>query len=55
MQLAGKDGARKRGAPSAARSNMAGLYSAAMLMEMSAALAEWVSAPTLIKSTPVSA
>ena len=29
--------------------------SAAMRMEMSAALAEWVSAPTLMKSTPVSA
>jgi hypothetical protein len=26
-----------------------------MVMEMSAALAEWVSAPTLMKSTPVSA
>jgi hypothetical protein len=31
------------------------LYSAVMVMEMSAALAEWVSAPTLMKSTPVSA
>ena len=30
-------------------------HSAAMDMEMSAALAEWVSAPTLMKSTPVSA
>ncbi len=29
--------------------------SAAMVMEMSAARAEWVSAPTLMKSTPVSA
>jgi hypothetical protein len=30
-------------------------HSATMRMEMSAALAEWVSAPTLMKSTPVSA
>src|SRR3954453_15768274 len=30
-------------------------YSAVMVMEISAALAEWVSAPTLMKSTPVSA
>src|ERR1700758_3029322 len=29
--------------------------SAVMVMDMSAALAEWVSAPTLMKSTPVSA
>ncbi|SPE17788.1 hypothetical protein SBA5_110148 [Candidatus Sulfotelmatomonas gaucii] len=29
--------------------------SAVIVMEMSAARAEWVSAPTLMKSTPVSA
>ncbi len=37
------------------RSQIEHAYSAAMLMEMSAALAEWVSAPTLMKSTPASA
>lgn len=31
------------------------LVSAAMVIEMSAARAEWVSAPTLMKSTPASA
>jgi len=30
-----------------------GAHPATMLIEMSAALAEWVSAPTLMKSTPV--
>ena len=60
MQLARKDGSGKRGLQrgqvvrsSAARARYS--VSAAMRMEMSAALAEWVSAPTLIKSTPVSA
>src|SRR5271157_1827681 len=62
VELAGKDGARERGVQ--CRKIEHGLdhgvhggltHSAAMLIEISAALAEWVRAPTLMKSTPVSA
>jgi len=53
MQLAGKDGSRQSGFE---RSQIEhGAHSAAIFMEISAALAEWVRAPTLMKSTPVSA
>ena len=61
MQLARKDVSGERGIQSCQiefveRGSAHGYsVSAWMRMEMSAALAEWVSAPTLIKSTPVSA
>ena len=62
MELAGKEGVSERGCERRQIEDGLGhgvdwglTHPAAMLMEMSAARAEWVSAPTLMKSTPVSA
>jgi len=54
VKMAGEDGAGEGGFESLKIEGVRN-HPAAMRMEMSAALAEWVRAPTLMKSTPVSA